>query len=198
VSWTIHEPVVRWLGDAARSSGPARGALVVYDALDFEEGDDPEAALWGHELDDWMYSDGDADADDEDDCRGYPAGWISLQAERIAEAIYGPNFFHPIFPLGIAAYGGVIERLPRPTHPTEASFFAQRIMVDVGVPTLFLALRRDGASLQIRGADHSHRDGAPAPESWETMDRAWGNRSFELVVPWDAFWAAYDAAWREG
>ena len=193
----------RALARVPRDSGPARWALVLYDALDFAEGDDPEASLWGDALDDWMYGDGeeaDDDDDDEDDAsRSYPAGWITRQGERIAEEIYGPGFFHPIFPLGIAAYGGVIDRLQRPVD-AGALFSAQRIMVDVGVPTLYLAMRREGASLRLRGADHTHRDGALAPESWATMDRAWGNRSFEVEAPWDAFWGAYEAAWqgREG
>ncbi|MEZ4384378.1 MAG: hypothetical protein R3A79_23825 [Nannocystaceae bacterium] len=189
-AWTIQVPVVRWLRGPPRPAGAPARALVLYDAADFTEDDGPATALWGDALEAWR------EREEEDYC-GYPRGWIARHRERLAEAMYDPDFCQPIFPLGIQLYGGEIARLRREDAVSDELFAAQRIMVDVGLPTLFLAIRRDGASLRLRGADHSHRDGAPAPDSWATMDRAWGCRSFAVTAPWDAFWAAYEAAWAE-
>ncbi len=197
--YTIDAPAARRFESLPSSIGTITQVAALFDARDFVEGDDPAAALWGDELEAWREGDGDGDGDDARD-RGYPAGWLTRQSHRIAEEIESPDFHHPIFPLGLASYGATLRPLDR-RHVESAlrvsgSFFsAQLIACDVGTPTLYLALRREGAALRIRGADHAHRDGEPAPASWETMDRARGNRRFELSAPWDAFWAAYEAIW---
>ncbi|MCB9570241.1 MAG: hypothetical protein H6710_24025 [Myxococcales bacterium] len=201
-AYPIHEPAIRRLDSQPSSLGVITRVIALYDALDFEEGDDPAAELWGDALAEWTAGDDDDGDDDGDESyRGYPAGWLTRQRERIAEEIDMRGFHHPIFPLGRAAYGATLRPLERARVEAaigaSGSFFAGQLMhVDVGAPTLYLAMRREGAALRIRGADHAHRDGAPTPASWETMERAWGNRRFEVVTPWDAFWAAYEAIWR--
>lgn len=197
-AWTLYDPRIRLFESEPSSAGTVRRSLAVFDAADFSPGDDPAAALWGDALDEHLY--GTDDDDDDDEVRGYPKGWLEHHARRIAGALDDPGFRHPVFPLHLAASTGRLEPVERARVEAGPVLLEQCFMVDVGMPTLYVALRRDPADparIRVRGADHSHRDGHPHPESWSTMGQAWGNRRFEFVAPWEAFWTAYEAFWSD-
>ncbi len=192
----LHAPRVRLIESAPSSCGTVTRAIAVYDAEDFPEGDEPAASLWGDALDEYMYGEDGAD----EDPRDYPAGWITRQRERIAEDIYLAEFCHPVFPLQLTGSAGRLQPIERARVDVAGGVLLEQLfMVDVGAPTLYVALQRDPgepAKLRIRGANHSHRDGQPRPRSWETMERSWGGRRFEFVAPWEPFWRVYEEFWR--
>ena len=192
----IYAPRVRLFESRPSSSGTITRAIAVFDADTFSEGDDPTARLWGDALDEYMYGEDGMD----DDPRDYPAGWLTAQRERIAEDIYDRAFHHPVFPLHLTDSTGRLQPIERARVDTPGGLFLEQwFMVDVGTPTLYVAIQRDPedpAKVRVRGADHAHRDGFPRPQSWDTMGASWGNRRFEFAAPWGSFWSAYEEFWR--